>query len=714
MNKLPSVWRWSSAASRAAVLLFAVSLPAASAAIEVSPATASGEPGKFAASEIRREAGAKGLTQGGVGKETRVVLTVGRGVGGVGQSYRIRVRSEGDRRTITVDGADPAGAMYGGLDIAEAIRIGTLDTLPDSDHQPHLALRGIKFNAPLDERTPTYESNKGDSEFGNVLTMWDLNFWKAHLDDLARFRYNCFSLWNLHPFPSMVRVPGYEDAALADVVSTQGRLKLSMDEKIAFWREVMRYAKDRNVAFYIVTWNIFVPAPDDIRAEQGLYGMTPKHDDPRTTEYYRKSVTQLLLTYPDLAGIGLTVGERMPGLTPAQKEQWAVSTFGQGVLAVATGQPARKISLIHRAHQTQPKEVVDMFKAVVSQPNVDFLFSFKYAQAHVFSSTRQTFADRFIKQLGELKTLWTLRNDDNFYFRWGAPDFVREFIRNLPPKVTAGFYYGSDSWVWGREFLSLDPETPRQPELAKHWYHWMLWGRLGYDPDLSNEQLKKILAARYREVPAHDLFAAWQEASMIYPITTGFHWGSLDFKWYIEGCRSIPKQAETESGFHDVERFITLETHPGTDNIAIPKYVEGVAAGQVPKGTIPVQVSEQLHARADRALKILDGFPPPTDKELRLTLGDIRAMSHLGKYYGYKIRGATELALFRRTNDRDRQQAAIRELTDAARHWERYVAAARAQYLNPIRLNRTGVCDWQALTTEVWHDVEIARGAARR
>ena len=99
--------------------------------------------------------------------------------------------------------------------------------------------------------------------------------------------------------------------------------------------------------------------------------------------------------------------------------------------------------------------------------------------------------------------MWTLRNDDNFLFRWGAPDFVREFIRNLPRVVTAGFYYGSDSWVWGREFMSLEPESPRQLELAKHWYHWMLWGRLSYDPDLSNEHLRQILAARYREVSAN-------------------------------------------------------------------------------------------------------------------------------------------------------------------------------------------------------------------
>ena len=57
----------------------------------------------------------------------------------------------------------------------------------------------------------------------------------------------------------------------------------------------------------------------------------------------------------------------------------------------------------------------------------------------------------------------------------------------------------------------------------------MMWGRLGFDPNLSNERFVGILQTRFPEVDAHKLFTAWQEASMTYPTTTGFHWGWLDF-----------------------------------------------------------------------------------------------------------------------------------------------------------------------------------------
>jgi hypothetical protein len=622
------------------------------------------------------------------------------------EGFSIRTTETEGQTTHWVIGKDFAGAMYGGLELAEVIRCAGLNALGAVDQNPYMPLRGIKFNCPLDERTPTYHNHNGDAQRNNVLVMWDMAFWKAYIDDLARFRYNYLSLWNLHPFPSMVRVPGYEKVALADVQSRTATLKMTMDEKIAFWRDVMRYGKDRNVDIYVVTWNIFVHGTD------GQYGLTDKCDNPTTTDYFRKSIKQMFVTYPDLAGIGLTTGENMPRMSTAQKEAWAFATYGQGVLDAAAARPGRKITLIHRQHQTGAQDIAKTFKPLIDHPDINFVFSFKYAQAHALSSTRQPFCNGFVKDIGSLRTIWTLRNDDTFCFRWGAPDFVRQFIQNIPYKTSMGYYYGSDGYVWGREFLSTEPDSPRQLEMDKHWYHWMLWGRLGYDPSLSNDRLVQILGARFPQIPGQDLFTAWQEASMVYPITTGFHWGDLDFKWYIEGCFSKPKPAQTPSGFHDINRFISLGTHPGTDYVSIPDYVDAVASGRELSGTTPVQISQQLCDHADSALQILDQLPKVTDKELRLTLGDIRAMAYMGKYYAHKIRGATELALYRKNQRPSHQEAAIREMNWAAESWDRYIAAALAQYTNPILLNRVGLCDWRALTVEVRKDVQIAGGSA--
>lgn len=647
------------------------------------------------------------------------------------EGFSIRVSKSGGAKTMWVFGADAGGMLYGALELAETIRLEGLDKVHDADQKPYLAMRGVKFNIPLDARTPSY-TDVSDSAQQNIATVWDFAFWQEFIDRLARDRYNFVSLWSLHPFPSMVKVQEYPDVALADVKRSRAKWKenyalegmgfddpeitrdmetlkaMTIEEKIAFWRKVMAYAKSRNVDFYVMTWNIFV------NGTEGKYGITDKIDNPVTADYFRKSVKAMLLTYPDLAGIGLTTGENMPKATSAQKEEWAFKTYGMGVMDAAKEAPGRKIRFIHRQHQTGAQEITKRFEPMIKNPDIEFNFSFKYAQAHVYSSMEQPFCKDFVGDLNGVKTLWTLRNDDFYHVRWGAPDFVREFMQKIPVAVSQGYYYGSDQWIWGREFLSAEPESPRELEIAKHWYEWMLWGRLGYDPTVSDARFEKIIAARFPGADAKRLFTAWQEASMAFPLVTGFHWGAMDFQWYAEACKSRPEPAQTASGFHDVNRFITLKPHPGTDNVSIPDYVKAVMAGKKAKGTTPVRVSHELGQHAEKALKIAAGMREGDSKELSQTLNDIRAMGWLGKYYSAKILGATELALYRASGDEAHKKAAVAALTEGAAAWEQYVGLLRAQYRNPLWTNRVGIVDWEKLSAEVKRDIAIAEEAKRK
>ena len=645
------------------------------------------------------------------------------------EGFSLRQTRAGDVPTTWVIGAGEGGVMYGGLEVAEQIRLGRFDAIETMDRNPYLEMRGTKFNIPLDVRTPSY-SDMSDAAQENIAEMWSWEFWTEYLDTLAKYRYNYVSIWSLHPFPSLVKVPGYEDVALDDVVRSTVEWKedyptiavgydepeilenvevlqeITIDEKIAFWRRVMRYAKDRNIDFYVITWNVFTYGTG------GQYGITDAMDNPVTIDYFRKSVKELLLTYPLLRGVGLTTGENMRDVGFQEKEDWAFATYGLGVLDAVAAQPGRKVRFVHRQHQTRAQDIAATFAPLVEHPDVDFIFSFKYAQAHVMSSTTQTFHETFVPSLGDsLKTIWTQRNDDAYMLRWGAPDFFREFIKNIPYDVSQGMYYGSDQWVWGRDWLTLDDEAPRDLEIVKHWYHWLTWGRLGYNPDLGNDRFVALLADRFPEVAAAELFGAWQNASMIYPLTTGFHWGQFDFQWYIEACRSRPGPAQTESGFHDVNRFITLGVHPGTDNVSIPDYVAAVTANRSVAGTNPLQVATQLHQRADAALEAIKTLDAARgdNAELDRTLNDIRLMAYLGKYYAHKIHGATELALYRETGDAPRQQTAVAALTEAQVWWLRYTELSGALYRNPFWTNRVGFVDWEELNAEVARDIEIAR-----
>jgi hypothetical protein len=203
---------------------------------------------------------------------------------------------------------------------------------------------------------------------------------------------------------------------------------------------------------------------------------------------------------------------------------------------------------------------------------------------------------------------------------------------------------------------------------------------------------------------------------MIYPLVTGFHWANFDFQWYIEACRSRPEPAKTASGFHSVETFINQPVHPGTDNLTIPQYVAGVTSGSMPAGTTPLQVADRIEARVHAAQLALAQIRAALENpaaELAETTGDIGRMAALGSYYAAKIRGATELALFRATRDPKHQQLAVRQLESAATAWRGYAATVTAAYGPSFWTNRVGRVDWPELTAEVGHDIEIAQAPLR-
>ncbi len=679
---------------------------------------------QFAVDDIKTVLNAKGIDiQVSDNKKADIVLTINTDNKTI-HSEGFILKKEGENLLVT--GSDAAGVMYGGLELAEQIYLFGLNSIKETVQNPYMERRGTKFNIPLDVRTPSY-TDPCDAAQKNIAEMWDFDFWKEYIDNLARYRYNYISLWSLHPFPSMVKVSGYEDVALTNVersteawkeyYSRRGigfdapeiinhvevLKKMTIEEKMAFWQQVMKYAKSRNVDFYVVTWNIFV------NGTEGKYGITDNIDNPVTHDYFRKSVKQMFVTYPDLAGIGLTTGENMPRSTTDEKEDWAYSTYAQGVLDAAAEMPDRKITFIHRQHETGAKEIAEKFKPLIDNKNIEFLFSFKYAKAHVMSATKQPYHEKFAKEIEGMKTLWTLRNDDNYYFRWGAPDFVREFLKNIPHEVTRGFYYGSDQWIWGREFTMKEPDSPNQIEIVKHWYHWMMWGRLGYNPDIADERFVHILQSHFPKADAQKLYAAWQDASLIYPTTTGFHWGPLDFQWYIEACKSEPVYAQNKTGFHDVNRFINLPPHSMSGFQSIPDYVKMIVTNGTSDLISPFGVTDKLDAYADRAIELVDQIDAADNKELKVTLHDIRTMALLGKYYACKIAGSTNVALYRETKEKKYQKEAIVQLTQALEFWRKYTETALKQNINPLWTNRVGYVDWVKITEWVKQDIGIAR-----
>jgi hypothetical protein len=706
-----------------AALIVALSVPAVAGSLELANDPATGRPGKFAVEEIRREAKARGMTLGDEAHATRVALTVEKAGGAAAQSYSIRVQNDGGRRTIAVRGADATGVMYGGLDIAEAIRTGTLDSLKDSDHKPHIARRGIKFNIPLDLRTPSY-SDCSDAAQANIPVMWEREFWTEFLDAMARHRYNVLSLWSLHPFPSLVKVPEFPEVALNDVWRTRAKLddtfsfagndmvrpamladhevvkRMTINEKIEFWRWVMQHAADRGIQVYFFTWNVFT------WGAEGKHGITNDLGNEVTKKYFRASVREMVKTYPLLAGMGITAGEGMPqDMDSETKEAWLWDTYGEGVRDALKDDPQREFGMIHRFHWTAQSDILDAFQDYPGP----FEFSFKYSVAHMYSIPKPPFIQPLLENLAPGRKTWfTVRNDDIYTFRFGDPAYTREYVLNMPPSdKLAGFYMGPDGYVWGRDFLERHPAPgPRPLVMEKQWYAFMLWGRLAYDPSLPDSRFERMLAARHPTASSHHLFRALQGASQVMPLTTRFFWGDIDLKWYPEACLSHPKS----KGFYTVRHFMEGVSMPGAEVLCIRDWRARLTARQPMEQTTPLEIAEVLDGSAAETLAALDALREAAqeDAELRTTVNDCETLAWLGRYYASKIRGACALALFDVNGDKFEHEAALRHLGDALSHWKRYAAIRDAQYV-PALYNRVGHVDVTALTDQVAADLEIAR-----
>ena len=136
----------------------------------------------------------------------------------------------------------------------------------------------------------------------------------------------------------------------------------------------------------------------------------------------------------------------------------------------------------------------------------------------------------------------------------------------------------------------------------------------------------------------------------------------------------------------------------------------------MPRGTTPIQVAERIEANVDAATAAFPEltFPIRTNSvELADTHSDIWLMSELGRYYAAKIRGATELALFRATRDTKHQQLAVKHLKTAEHAWSGYAEKVGNAYGPSFWTNRVGRVDWQQLTAEVRRDIEIAQAPLR-
>ena len=196
---------------------------------------------------------------------TAAVKTVLGNQGGVApgalgeQAYQLQTTNQA-KLSYWVLAGDLNGAMYGGLQVAENIQANGFSGTYTETVVPRILRRGAKLNLSMDQRLPTYAGNQlHTSSAFSIAAVWDMSFWQEWIDQQARNRMNLLTFWVHNPVPALVTVPEFEQATLPYLMGTAqypviGGEQLTISKRIDFWKEVMRYAKDRGFEFYFFNW----------------------------------------------------------------------------------------------------------------------------------------------------------------------------------------------------------------------------------------------------------------------------------------------------------------------------------------------------------------------------------------------------------------------------------------------------------------------------
>lgn len=625
------------------------------------------------------------------------------------QAFALRTTHKGGQWYWIV-GGDVNGAMYGALQMAENFSFNGFSGTYNEDEAPYLKNRGIKFNIPLDKESPTYfYGHHGQAHKLAIKHVWDLDFWKTWFDEMARNRYNALSLWSPHPFTSMLNMEDeYPGIAIEGVIGFDEDGKeiqvnnMTIDEKISFWQEVMKYGRSRGFDIYFINWNIF------LSTAEGKHGLNHLPDNLKTKQYLKKCMIKFLETYPDLTGFGITVGERMGKLDYKQREEWAWDTFGSGMMEYALDNPDRELVFIHRQHDGNIDHILEHFAKLNELPNVSFNLSCKYSEAHVHSTLtpsrwHRTGMEKGLDKYG-IKSWLTIRNDDFFFLHWAEPQFVRDYISGFPDvnQYVNGFYIGSDGWVFSREFESLHPFYRNNDALSiqRTWLMQKLWGRISYNPNLSDDFFKKHLALRFPEAPAEELFEAWSAASGAIRRANE----QVTGKWQFDNDFWMERwTGDTWQGGRN--RHFTLEDTKEATPFAGSHLCSlfNSANNECGDKTSAWENADIIEELSLKALSILSGIKAGSNAELQLTLKDLTAQANLGLYNAYKFRA---LMYHIQENNEKAKEA----MGKAYAYWQNYTNIMSELYI-PVEMQRNkSFSSWHEDDAAVLNDYHLLGG----
>lgn len=595
------------------------------------------------------------------------------------------------------------GLLYGLLDVSQQIKDGNAPSaLVEKNIQSHYPFRAIKFNLPW------FSYRSGDNLSLHYETCRDLKFWESFLDMMVENKFNALTLWNLHPYIYMVKPKNFPKAS----PFTDEEMK----EWQQFFKALFKMAKVRGIDTYVVNWNIFVSEEfskqygvANYSSAEGFWG--EGETNALLEQYTREIVTQTIDEYENLTGIGITLGERMGGMTSEERKNWIDRTIIAGLKNAQ-----REARLIYRAPLSAGKSSIGTVSVSTEQltrkaiENIgleeDVLIEFKFNWSHAHSSPKVSIVhggiltDTYWKpKPTKYKGVWTMRNEDFFALRWAQPDFIRSFINYNSQDYIGGCIIGSETYIPAKDYITKEEFKTWDYAFQRQWLFYKVWGNLLYNKDTQDSYFAEAISDKFQTEKGDDILKAWKLASMNANRMASFYQGTWDATLYTEGFTNVGGK------FIDIENFIN---RPVLDSAYVN--IKDFVKGNVLQDKIsPLQLADTAENESTEALNIIEGIEAETiGRQLKIELNDIRAWSYFGQYFADKIRGGVALEQYRNSGNTQFQQSSIAYLKQALQHWKEYTNAMEKYNVAVMPYQFDAEFSWRKHIKDAERDIEIA------
>jgi hypothetical protein len=589
--------------------------------------------------------------------------------------------------SLTIAGSDERGLMYGILEVARRVHriAGTISAhdvvtgTPEESGRPDTAVRGmVQFLHNADLEKSWY---------------YDPEYWTQYLGMLARCRFNSFNLVFAHqtsylapPYPFLFNVEKYPK------VQVPGLSDSDQNRNLETLRLISRKCRERGIDFIMGIWQ-------HQAWKRGQESMVAGLTDDIVQDYSRLAIEKLLRLCPDISGIQLRVNSES-GIDSNRQVTFyrdgvisGMKSSGRPVLLDLRGWGALPATMDAAAGSGLPMRLSMKYWA-------EFM-GMPYQPARMLPS--YSFADflSYPRRFPVLHQVWSLGS--HRLLPWGSVEWMKRFVpttrlgggigfETCAPLSQKGFGNATGDW---RIFADPGREYYRW-EFERYWLYYLLYGRLSYDRESSEDVWMDEFRARFAE-GAQPVFDAFQAASEVIPFLVSYRLSNPNmYIWPEKQCGGL------------LDFYIQIKPADPARFATFDEYVAGRHGRTATGKMMPEEASARLQRMAnatERALERADARINAANREYAANRLDLTVLALLARYHARKIHAGGHLALFYATGDAAALTTARSDAAAALAVWEQLVRVTDGVYHPKMVFGPQDTGHWKDNLAFVRHDL---------